>query len=293
MDLEAKYHKTTLFLDQIKASQKNDPMALLLAHLLENQLEMNKKFDSFIANNVAVQETIQSQQAHIDSLLKSNNMMNEKITAIEAENKILREQVVKVNQQNTLNKSSIDYLSQWRIDRDIIISGFPNKMDSTVVLPKLASVYGSSVDDVEYHYSFSRKVLNSSKLNHFLVLGFNKKAVKTDLFSKLKSNGPLYFQQICPTISESGVAEIKLNITNRFTVHNLNLRKELFKMRNDNEINKVVYKNCCFYIQKSPESQMIAIKSQDDINNFKASLKKISDNQIKVSKQLDKFRFQH
>jgi hypothetical protein len=108
------------------------------------------------------------------------------------------------------NMLSINYLSQCRIDKDIFLSGFPEKIATADILPKLAEIGDFNMKEVDYHYSFTMVNTKFKTEQHCAVIGFNNRRTKNELFSKLKLNGPIFVQQICPTFDNPNHGEKKI-----------------------------------------------------------------------------------
>lgn len=166
-----------------------------------------------------------------------------------------------------------NFLCQWRIDNDIFMSGFPFKPDIVELSMALADVYSFSLEEISYKYSFSYIHPKTEVTYHYAVIGFRRREIKSKILSEVSSKGPLFLSSI---IGESASnVDPQIQISNRLTVSNLRIQRELLKLKNEGLIQKIIYKNCQLYVVKNTDLIPKSVKVFDDIKLLKENLQKI------------------
>jgi hypothetical protein len=259
---------TKEFLSELQKTNDNSAMAKLMKHILVTQLQLIEKIDRSLDNFASFQKTLSSHESKINDLENQVQDLQKTVNALKEKEQETTKDIVTTRKTLEISKDQISYLNQYRIDKDVFLSGFPIKTNSEVALSGLSKVFGFSLDDVDYHYDFTRTHPVSKKEAHFVVIGFCKRKIKTDMFNKKKEFGQLHYQQIVPC-SDKQHSEKVIFLMNRLTTHNLMLHRTLVKLKNDGRIHNIVYKNCRLHIGSSPSSKdLTQICNLEELRRF-------------------------
>lgn len=260
---------TQNLLSQLTGIPNPDTATLVQIHILQQLSSMSCKLDEISTTNKNFHERLESNEKKIEFLEgKSKEVDQGMLTIVDnqkeqnAELKELKGKIVSLQEET-------DYMHQWRLDNDLFISGFPSKPDDTLVTTKLAEIFQFPIQEVTYHYNFSLPHPKTSAPMHYVVIGLAKRGIKTNIFAKKISLGPLFYSQI---VGEGINPDAEIFINNRYTAKNLAINKELRDLKKANRISKIVYKNCVLHVAPTSGSDIIPIKTFEALEDYKKSI---------------------
>lgn len=146
-----------------------------------------------------------------------------------------------------------NYKQQQQIESDVILSGFPFKMEqSKGVVAKLCQLISFDGSLIKYYYSFEFVNRKTSKRSFHLIISTTSVEAKTELLAKLTAFGVLCFQNFF----EKPVNDYDNTlITHEMRYTNLNhvIKKELEQLMDDKWISEFKYENYQFHAKQNDE----------------------------------------
>lgn len=146
-----------------------------------------------------------------------------------------------------------NYKQQQLIETDVILSGFPFKMEqSKGVVAKLCQLIDFDISVIKYYYSFEFVNRRSTKRSFHLIISTTSVESKTELLEKLDAFGVLCFQNFF----EKPVNEYDNTlITHEMRYTNLNhvIKKELQQLLDDKWIADFKYDQHQFHAKQNDE----------------------------------------
>jgi hypothetical protein len=128
--------------------------------------------------------------------------MDKKIAdGLEALNNSIQSFTEKINDLESNSKksmSTINILLQNKIDNDVIIRGFPGKLESKTVCENFIKTFNLEPSEIVSHYYFSYESKFSGKTSHNVIISFREKQTKLNVLARKKQMGPLLLSQLFP-----------------------------------------------------------------------------------------------
>lgn len=253
-------------IEALSQSEITDINTKVLLHILKSQMVLSAQLDKVKDSNELLLSKIASLDARLtkcEERIPHTSQTDTSGTISNGESQSLSETVETLSHDN-------NFLQQWRIDNDIFLSGFSSKPDITELSDKLSQKYQFQINEITYKYSFSIKNPRTRISHHFAVIGLSKRAIKQQIFTEKSTKGPLFQSDL--SNQSSGNNDPEVFLSNRLTVHNLRLQRQLSNMKSNGSIYRIIYKNCSLYALCSPTENPVPIKSFDDIQKLTTSL---------------------
>lgn len=160
-----------------------------------------------------------------------------------------------------------NYQQQQHIETDVILSGFPFKMEQGKgVVAKLCQLIDFSGTRIKYFYSFEFVNRKTSKRSFHMIISTNSVEAKADLMSKLDLFGVLCFQNFF----EKPVNEYDNTLIThdaRYTNLNYVIKKELQQLKIEKWITDYKYENYQFHAMQNEE--WVVVKNLEVIDFLK------------------------
>lgn len=192
-----------------------------------------------------------------------------------------------------------NYKQQQQIETDVILSGFPFKMEQARgVVSKLCQLIDFQDALIKYYYTFEFMNRKTSRRSFHMIISTTSVEAKQELLTKLRSFGVLCFQNFF----EKPVNDYDNTlITNDLRYTNLNyvIKKELQQLKEDKWITEFKYENFQFHAKQNDE--WIVVKNLEIIEILKTpELPDVPDEEIagwdvveeedRVAENLEKLR---
>lgn len=193
-----------------------------------------------------------------------------------------------------------NYKQQQAIETDVILSGFPFKMERSVqgVVAKLCQVIGYEGSLIKYFYTFEFLNRKTGRRSFHMIISTSSVDAKTDLLAKLKGFGVLCFQNFFEKpVNEYDNTLITHDL--RYTNLNYVIKKDLQQLKEDKWISDFKYENFQFHAKQNDE--WIVVKNLEVVEILKTpELPDVPDEEIigwdvveeedRLSENLEKFR---
>lgn len=151
-----------------------------------------------------------------------------------------------------LNKD-YNYKQQQQIETDVVLSGFPFKMEQVKgVVAKLCQLISFDSSLIKYFYTFEFVNRKNGRRSFHMIISTTSVEAKTDLLAKLEAFGVLCFQNFF----EKPVSDYDNTlITHEMRYTNLNhvIKKELQQLQDDKWISAFKYENYQFHAFQNEE----------------------------------------
>lgn len=192
-----------------------------------------------------------------------------------------------------------NYKQQQQIETDVILSGFPFKMEQAKgVVVKLCQLIDFSAALIKYFYTFEFLNRKSGRRSFHLIISTTAVEARMALMQKLKSFGVLCFQNFF----EKPVNDYDNTLIThdaRYTNLNYIVKKELQQLKEDKWITDFKYENHQFHARQNDE--WIVVRNLGVVDFLKTpELPDVPDEEIagwdiveeedRVSEHLEKFR---
>lgn len=169
------------------------------------------------------------------------------------------------------NTSSNNLKDQRELDKDVILKGFAQKPDATVVTKNFASMYNIDLSSINESYYFSynlpaRGQGDITKTLHFVVICFKKKATKVEMFITKKAKGSPTWSQLEPEALNQAAQSTDIIVTNKLTKFNLAVQKALYGLKNKEVIFDYRFHNNLYQVKDTPTSAWTRIVTWDELN---------------------------
>lgn len=146
-----------------------------------------------------------------------------------------------------------NYKQQQQIESDIILSGFPFKMDQPRgIITKLCQLIDFEISAIKYYYSFEFLNRKTSRRSFHMIISTNCVEAKEELLGKLKKFGVLSFQNFFDKpVNDYDNTLISHDL--RFTNLNYVIKNELQQLKEDKWITEFKYENFQFHAKQNDE----------------------------------------
>lgn len=146
-----------------------------------------------------------------------------------------------------------NFRQQQQIETDIILSGFPFKMEQTKgIVAKLCRLIGFDGSQIRYFYAFEFLNRKTGRRSFHMIISTMSIAIRDELMAKLDNFGVLSFQ----TFFEKPINDYDNSIITheaRYTNLNYVIRHELEQLQEDKWISDFKYANFQFHAKQNDE----------------------------------------
>lgn len=150
-----------------------------------------------------------------------------------------------------------NYKQQLQIETDVILSGFPFKMEQAKgIVAKLCQLIGFDSSIIKYFYSFEFLNRKTGRRSFHMIISTASIDIRNDLMSKLNAFGVLCFQDFFEK-PVNDYDNTLITHENRLTNLNYVIRHELKKLQNDKWISDFKYENFQFHAKQNDEWTVI------------------------------------
>jgi hypothetical protein len=182
--------------------------------------------------------------------------------------KSFTEKIDNLELNNKKSMSKINVLVQTNIDNDIIIRGFPGKVESKTICENFIKSFNLDPHQVTSHYYFPYDSKFSGKTSHNIIISFREKQTKMNVLSRKRQMGPLLMSQLLP--EESSASKIvTLSYSNRLSKFNLHTIYHLNKAKVAGKIFNIRFHNLCFAVKDTVDSQWCRISNTEELEPYK------------------------
>lgn len=174
-----------------------------------------------------------------------------------------------------------NYQQQQKIESDVILSGFPFKLEQPrSVIMKICQLLDFSHDVIRYYYSFEFLNRQTGLRSFHMIISLNSKDAKISLMNKLKNFGILCFQNFFDNpVNEYDNTLISHD--NRLTNLNYVIRKELDKLQKDKWIAEYKFENHQFHAKQKEE--WIIVKDLEVVDILRTpEVQDVPDDEIEI-----------
>lgn len=262
-----------------------DSMETLLSEY-ENKADLTPHdVFSFVGRYVAKSEEF---RRTVYDVQHQYNTLRERVEAIESnakeDNKKQKEigdnmEVLETDmrQATQQNEASIHKIEQKQIDNHVFIAGFPIHPDENEVFESVLRLYEIPPEVVDYKYSYeftinrpstSTPTMPRSKKIFQMVVAFKDQQSKINFMKKKKEKGPVKFEQLTKARLNKNEAETTIRIVNRLSKFNLQVQRDLMRLKNENKILKFQLHNGTFRVQEKENTAWKVIDTEEKLENI-------------------------
>lgn len=206
----------------------------------------------------------------LNDIKSSMNDVKEKTLKHEMEIEQLKQSNIVLNSEFNNLKGEINLLKQQKLDCDIILSGFEQKLDETLQITavnNLCRLYDMKTSAIINHYSFETVPKHfPGKKRGFVVISFATKNDQIFFNSKRKLSGPTTIAQLTGKNLEN---DKLLHCSSRLTKENAEISRELNLLKSDGKINGIRFRNSCIQYQEVEGSRFISVNTIEQLNHLK------------------------
>jgi hypothetical protein len=180
------------------------------------------------------------------------------------------EKIDDLESNNKKSMSTINFLLQHKIDNDVIIRGFPGKLESKIVCENFVKTFNLDPSEIVSHYYFPYESKFSARTSHNVIISFREKQTKLNVLARRKQLGPLLLSQLFPDQSVTSKI-VTLGYSNRLSKFNLYTIYHLNKAKMAGKICNIKYHNLCFAVKETEESQWRRISNNEELQKYKCA----------------------
>lgn len=247
----------------IKLLDKQDTMTLAVNRAFQRLEVVENKCEQLTNRTKAVEETGETHTNAIGNLESASELHQKSIDSL--------------RDLSQANESMLHKLEQSKIDSDLFLSGFPIKPDHKKVVTEIIKIYDIAPESIERSYQYEYEVRNKPSANstqknetrksyHHVVISFKNMSTKMDFLMKKKNLGPLYYQQLDPSVKDPKLQSTNIRCTNRLTKFNLKAQSRLFNAKNEGKIYGFQLHNGVFRAKKEERNGWTVIDTESSLD---------------------------
>jgi hypothetical protein len=209
------------------------------------------------------------------------NNVSKKIYLKKALNYVEIEPVAEVEMEVYDPTRDYNYVQQKQMENDIIISGFPFKIDrAKSFIDRICEILDFPLIFVKYYYSYELVKRNSGLRCFYIMISCVSYEAKVELLAKFDDFGVMCFQDFFEKpVNEWDNTLIKH--ATRYTNLNFIIWKELIKLKQERWISDYAYNTCQF--QAKQNDTWIIVKNLEIIEHLKTpDLPDVPDEEIEL-----------
>lgn len=207
----------------------------------------------------AIDNRVKKVENTVDSNVQSIANINKEISLLKVNNDC---KFIQLQNQINENSTNVNGILQNELEKDIVIYGFKDKPALDKVVTNFMRLSNVSIDFVKHCFVQTDPIYGKSRI----IVSFKTKQAKILVMQHIISNGPPYYSQLDPDISDD--INFKLQIANNLSKFNRSVRASLLGLKRSKVIFKLRFRQRFFQVKEKEDSEWKTIDNNIALLNI-------------------------